>query len=324
MKKEARTLPASGEGPLYKQLSDMLSEEIMRGQLIAGNNLPTVRDLSQEMKLSIGTVKHAYDELERLGVIEKIRGRGTFVKHLNEPKHGKKDRALRLVDDLFRDMLSMGFSLMEIQIFFDLKLRSLEDNPKKARVVVVDCNPEALCAIANQIAQIRGAEVDSMLLKDLSHSPLLIDDNSDIIVTTANHYDVVSQATNRREYVCKVALSPSKSTIASLAKTGNNAKFGIISASNRFAGIIGNTCADLAQGISQAAHMLFGDDGIESFLESIDILVLPELFSRFCTSSEIAAIRAFSGSGGKVIEFTYHIDAGSLMYLKQRIEAVLK
>jgi len=323
MKKNKRTLPPGGKGPLYKQLANLIHTEISQGVIPPESSLPTVRDLAQEMMLSAGTVMHAYDELERLGIIEKVRGRGTFVCLQNNALHDKKERAMRLMDDLLSDMQKLGFSLHETQTLFDLKMRSAEYIPGTARVLVIDCNPEALFVIADQIEQVRGAQVECRLLNDLSHIPGLMEDNPDIIVTTASHYEMVVQSAAREDRVCRVVLSPSQNTVAKLAKA-QGGKVGILTASNRFAWIINQVCDELSPGTSKTPHLLFGSERTEDFLFTLDTLILPDYYARLCTQSDIEVIRAFAESDGNVIEFTYHIDAGSLMYLEQRIESVLE
>ena len=321
LKTIGRKLLPDGEGPLYKQLADLILEEIKQGILEPNSNLPTVRDLAEEMSLSTGTVMHAYNELETLGVIEKIRGSGTFVRNQIDTQAGKKDRAMQIMDNLFRDMQELGFSVRETQIYFDLKLRGVEDTPNQANVLVVDCNPEALSIIANQISAVRGAQVSCRLLDDLSSVPGLLDTNPDVIVTTATHFDMVASLT-REDLVTRVVLSPSRNTIASLAKVENN-RIGMLTASDRFAQIVGNICNDFSSKFSQMPHMLFGDESVGDFIDSLDTIILPDHYSRLCSQADLLAIRAFEESGGSIIKFTYRIDAGSLMYLEQKIENVL-
>jgi len=318
-----RELPKNGDGPLYKQLADMLLDEINKGILESNSHLPTVRDLAEEMSVSVGTVKHAYDELERLGVIEKVRGRGTYVLPRDDTLQGKKQRAMSLIDDMFAEMKELGFSLRETQIFFELKMRGLQDS-QNARIVAVDCNPEALYVIADQIGQVRGSEVSSRLLEDLEHIPGVVDDESDIIVTTANHYEQVAQVAARDDKVCRVVLSPSQDTVAAIAKCESGGNIGIFTASDRFVRIIGNVCEQLLIEDSEIPHKIFGSAGVEDFLAKLSAVIVPNFYPRLCSPDDLAAIRSFEARGGAVIEFTYHIDAGSLMYLEQRIERVLE
>lgn len=69
--------------PIYEQIEEQLKNQIMTGELSAGENLPSMRVLAKELKISIITTKRAYEDLERDGFIESVMGKGTFVKAIN-------------------------------------------------------------------------------------------------------------------------------------------------------------------------------------------------------------------------------------------------
>ena len=70
--------PTTG-GPLYLQIIDRLKREISEGRLAAGTPLPSFRRLAEDLLVSVITVKRAYEELERDGIIYRRQGLGTFV-----------------------------------------------------------------------------------------------------------------------------------------------------------------------------------------------------------------------------------------------------
>lgn len=70
--------PRSQE-PMYQQLVQGIKTAVAKGLLIPGDKLPSVRELSMELTLNHNTVAKAYQELERDGVIEVLRGRGTYI-----------------------------------------------------------------------------------------------------------------------------------------------------------------------------------------------------------------------------------------------------
>lgn len=74
--------------PLFEQIKNGIKENILCGELRDGEQLPSVRVLSKELKVSILTVKKAYDELSEEGFIEIRQGLGTFV--------GKNNHALKM------------------------------------------------------------------------------------------------------------------------------------------------------------------------------------------------------------------------------------
>ena len=65
--------------PLYEQISEGVKEKIFKGDLSPGDALPSIRQLAQELKISVITIKRAYHELEQQKLIVTRQGRGTFV-----------------------------------------------------------------------------------------------------------------------------------------------------------------------------------------------------------------------------------------------------
>jgi DNA-binding transcriptional regulator YhcF (GntR family) len=65
--------------PIYTQIMDLVKRRIAVGELRVGQQLPSVRDLAQEVVVNPNTVQKAYLELEREGYVATQRGLGTFV-----------------------------------------------------------------------------------------------------------------------------------------------------------------------------------------------------------------------------------------------------
>ena len=70
--------------PIYEQIMMQIKEAIINGELIADTMLPSVRQLSRELKISALTVKKAYDNLEEAGYTVTVHGKGTFVATTND------------------------------------------------------------------------------------------------------------------------------------------------------------------------------------------------------------------------------------------------
>jgi GntR family transcriptional regulator len=65
--------------PIYVQLRDQILRQLGAGVLAPGDQMPTMREVAVALKIDLNTVRHTYDELERMGAIALIRGRGSFV-----------------------------------------------------------------------------------------------------------------------------------------------------------------------------------------------------------------------------------------------------
>lgn len=66
--------------PIYEQIYRQIKEMILSGVLKAGDALPSMRVLAQQLRISVITTKRAYEELERDGFIESFTGKGSFVR----------------------------------------------------------------------------------------------------------------------------------------------------------------------------------------------------------------------------------------------------
>ena len=109
--------------PIYQQLVDEIRTGVKKGDLKPGEKLPTVQELAGALSIAKGTIKRAYDELEHLGVLEKVQGRGTFICYQPENSESRKDQAMAAIDFVLEQLEDMGFSQTEIGIFLDLKRR---------------------------------------------------------------------------------------------------------------------------------------------------------------------------------------------------------
>ncbi|MFC5702742.1 GntR family transcriptional regulator [Cohnella faecalis] len=69
----------TSEKPIYQQLFEQISAQILKGELESGYCLPPIRQAAQELRISIITVKKAWEELERCGLINTVTGKGCFV-----------------------------------------------------------------------------------------------------------------------------------------------------------------------------------------------------------------------------------------------------
>ena len=72
-------LSNAGQEPIYAQITRQIKQQILSGQLRAGEPLPSIRLLAKELRISVITTKRAYEELEADGFIVTQAGRGSFV-----------------------------------------------------------------------------------------------------------------------------------------------------------------------------------------------------------------------------------------------------
>jgi GntR family transcriptional regulator len=106
----------AADGALYQQIVDRLKREIGEGRLAPGSSLPSFRQLAEDLLVSVITVKRAYEELEREGIIFRRQGLGTFVaeKGAARSREAKLSTARDLLREAFREAAEAGLKPAEV------------------------------------------------------------------------------------------------------------------------------------------------------------------------------------------------------------------
>jgi GntR family transcriptional regulator len=101
--------------PIYLQIIQRLCHQIIRGEMGAGDKLPSVRELAVQMGVNPNTAQRVYAELERMSVAETRRGLGTFITENEERlKQLREELMHEQINNFIADMKQMGFTPTEI------------------------------------------------------------------------------------------------------------------------------------------------------------------------------------------------------------------
>ena len=73
----------SSTSPIYEQISRQIKDQILQGELKAGDALPSMRMLAMELRISLITTKRTYEDLEKDVFLETVPGKGCFVSEKN-------------------------------------------------------------------------------------------------------------------------------------------------------------------------------------------------------------------------------------------------
>jgi GntR family transcriptional regulator len=102
--------------PVYRQLIDQVRAGVASGALLAGDQLPTVRQLAVDLAINPNTVMRAYRELELGGMLETHQGTGTFISEKKiEKKSSERERHLgQMASEFAARAGAAGFTLEEL------------------------------------------------------------------------------------------------------------------------------------------------------------------------------------------------------------------
>jgi len=112
----ALTLDTASGVPIYRQIVDWVRVCVAGGELMPGKQLPTVRQLAVDLNVNYNTVARAYLDLERMGIVHTLRGKGTFVadRPVSQDEVVRTAKLRELVTEFLSKAAEFGFSPQEI------------------------------------------------------------------------------------------------------------------------------------------------------------------------------------------------------------------
>lgn len=307
--------------PIYQQLVDAIRVAIKKEILVSGQKLPTVQEMTDRLGIARGTVKRAYDELEHISLIEKVQGRGTFVSYNHDDSANRKEKAMDAIGKMIDYLENMGFSPQEINIFINLKLREHSEQEANVKVVAVECNPENLSQISEQLRHINGVDLYSFMLDNIKQYPYKVNEEFDLIITTSAHAEYLESVVPIKNRVIRVALRPSARSLSKIIKIEAGKKVGIISGSPRFGKLLYETANMYSENVAIDRPLVCANnEDIAAYLKGKDIVLLPKPYEKHLSSSALENVAKFAG---EIIECYYEMDEGSLLYLETKIKRLL-
>ena len=221
--------------PLGVQLRGLIEYGIAYGELAAGERLPSVRELADQIGIAPMTVSQVYRELKEAGLIETRAGSGTFVADSSRAKQGASvDTAslYRRIDRLIEDGLVLGLKASELAALFNSRVFHRARTRRRARVVMLGLFKQATASYARVIAaHLKGlAAVEPATIESIRNDSELRDDvaSADLVITFANRHREV-EALLPRTPVVAISFIPSEETRLALASLSPLASIAVVS-----------------------------------------------------------------------------------------------
>lgn len=96
----------SSDAPIYLQIKNQIKTQIVSGDLKVGEQLPSIRFLAKELRVSMLTAKRAFDELELDGFINSVQGKGNFVAAQN--KELIREEYLKKIEEKLQEIVEFS------------------------------------------------------------------------------------------------------------------------------------------------------------------------------------------------------------------------
>ncbi|MDT9721199.1 GntR family transcriptional regulator [Paenibacillus sp. ClWae2A] len=102
--------------PIYMQILTQIRQSILSGELVAGDSLPSIRQLAKDLQVSVITTKRVYEELEKEKLIDSVVGKGSFVSGANQDFI--RERRMKQLEEkmleVIRESRELGMSSQDV------------------------------------------------------------------------------------------------------------------------------------------------------------------------------------------------------------------
>ncbi len=118
--------------PVYLQVVDQVKAAAASGALQPGDPLPCIRPLAEELRVNRNTIAKAYSELESMGVIETVPGKGCFLKETQSPLR-KDVRRKMLIEEIDQTIVQAHHLLISREVFLELISQRMDASEQESR-----------------------------------------------------------------------------------------------------------------------------------------------------------------------------------------------
>ena len=295
------------------QIEQVVEARIRSGQYAEGAQLPTVRELAEQMGVNKNTVVRAYQALERKGYLELTRGRGAFVRQ-REPLSGAVDsRWLARLDQLLNDARGRSLGREALMRELTRSVDRLYGSPG-LKVAFVECNAADIEEMGGQLSAAVGQSLQGVMLADFLAQAPEMSARFDLVVTTFYHLSEVGRALHgsQAEKLVGVHAMPVHDSLLKVARA--------------HAQVIGLVCdrTSTAENLTHIIHTyhpaatimpaLIDDDGrLRMVLSKADAIVV----TRSCHAQLVGLQPKMP-----VIMVAFTIDQQSVDFLRERVSAL--
>lgn len=220
------------------------------------------------------------------------------------------------IDEVLERLEDMGFSQTEIGIFIDLKRRERTNRLSVLKIALVECNPEALAQLAEQLRSVQGIELYAYLLKTVEEYPYNLDDDVDLVITTGSHARYIESILPDKNKLSRIALRLALDSLASIVSLEPGTRVGVLSGSSRFGELMSDTCRQYGRDLQIAEPCQFTPNlSVSAYLQDVDAVLVPKDYEKYCNAETAQKLRKT-----RLVLCHYELDEGSSLHLEEKLQ----
>ncbi|MBI5581610.1 MAG: GntR family transcriptional regulator [Deltaproteobacteria bacterium] len=308
--------------PVHAQLKAQLVYLIQSGQMRAGTQLPTVRQLAGFLRVNRNTVSKVFSEMQREGFLSCEPGRGTFVsaaKAKSESKVESMHKLLAVVDEALDRAGKLGFSPEELFLTLYARTQALPVTPggeREVKALFIECSRPELELFSAELKKELRIQVDSMLVGDFAKAveqDLESLNRYALIITTFYHIrEVQSLLEDSMMEVVALMVDTSLETLMRLTSLPEGTKVGVTCTTGAGAE---NMKLSIQRAGLKHLRVITGCGEERSSLQKM----IAEASVVVCSSLVESKLRALAPKGKEIIVDNKRIDKAGIEMLRSRL-----
>jgi len=308
--------------PLYLQLRDLIKHHIISGDFKGNEHLPGVNVLAAELGINFETVRKAYKELEKEGLLTIKKGRGTFVAAAG--KQGKEQippisleaQALEVAKTFIRKIVSEVGDRRVSKRIIDQAFKEIVNEIAQHYLIYTEHDSPALAEIARSLAEFLHIRVKPLSLRQLKGeiSAVSRGENrpSGIITTGFCENDVRATLRNSSVELHVIVTNMSPETRKKIEALNRNTRVGFICRDEEALSLFRDQVkAELMEKLIFNGCSLKEESRVRKLLKSVDVVLV--------TPPAYADVKSMAPPRLPVIDIFDHVDPMSIKIIKEKI-----
>ena len=311
-------LDKESDQPIYQQIIDQVTQMVSDGTLAPGDQLPTGQEWFQHYGIARGTVRYAYSQLRKNGVISVLQGKGSFIR-------GKEPTARTInTIDYYLDEFDQFISLDDLELLIQRKIQDRIVRQQVMKILVVESCLELRDSIIQALSGFSDISIATNTVESLFADPASLH-NQDLIITLERNLTSLSKEEffqDIKDFLIPISMNFAFETIKRLAALPIHSSIGVFCRTKRYFEISRWELAALGQALVLQDYFIAATGSTKELLEYLadkNVLLTAGDPHQYTSKEQLQCLEQFRAEGGQIISLLHVPDVGSMLHIEEYV-----
>ena len=304
--------------PIYQQIIDQVTQMVSDGTLAPGDQLPTGQEWFQSYGIARGTVRYAYSQLSKNGVISVLQGKGSFIR-------GKEPTARTInTIDYYLDEFDQFITLDDLELLIQRKVQDRIVQQQVMKVLIVESCLELRDSMIRALSDFPDISISAGTVESLFADPAGLH-NQDLIIMLERNLTSVSKEDffqNIKDFLIPISMNFAFETIKQLAALPIHSSIGVFCRTKRYFEISRWELAALGQALVLQDYFIANagsEKELSEYLVDKNVLLTAGDPRQYTSDDQFRCLEEFQAGGGQIISLLHVPDVGSMLHIEEYV-----